>query len=127
MQGSNTSAASRYHIAGWVAIVALTFVPTACASEATASPTPAPPENGEDLVIVLEATSFEPADAFVRTGTTVIWEWRGGVAHDVTIDTFASEIQTDGSFQHTFDKVGTYGYWCNLHPGMKGTVTVVSS
>jgi len=126
MQDTNT-AIGKYHVAGLMAIVAVTVAVTACASGADAPPEPAPPGSDEGTVVMLEAVSFDPTDTVVHAGTAVTWQWAGGVAHDVTSDNFASDIQTDGTFQHTFDEVGTYGYWCNLHPGMKGTVTVVSS
>ena len=77
--------------------------------------------------MVLNASTFDPTDTVVSTGSTVTWQWAGGVAHDVASDSFASDIQTDGTFRHTFDEVGTYDYFCNLHPGMRGTVAVVSS
>ena len=126
MQGS-TSASGKRHVAGVISIVAVTLAVTACVSGAAASPETAPPGAGDSTVVVLEAVVFDPADSVVPTGSTVTWQWAGGVAHDVTSDDFASEIQTAGTFAHTFDEVGTYGYWCNLHSGMKGTVTVVSS
>ena len=126
MQGS-TSASSKCHVVGVIAIVVVTVAVTACVSGGGASPEPAPPGTGDGTVVVLEAVNFDPADTVVPTGSTVTWQWAGGVAHDVTSDDFASEIQTDGIFTHTFDEEGTYGYWCNLHPGMKGTVTVFSS
>ncbi len=33
--------------------------------------------------------------------------------------------QSEGSFTHTFDQPGTYGYRCTLHGGMDGRVVVV--
>jgi plastocyanin len=126
MQRSNTSAIGKYHIGGFVAAVAMTIALTACVSGAQASPEPAPPDADEGPIVVLEAQNFDPTDVAVEAGTTVTWKWAGGVAHDVAGHDFASEIQTDGTFRYTFDQVGTYSYRCNLHPGMKGTVTVLS-
>jgi plastocyanin len=38
---------------------------------------------------------------------------------------FASgALDTDGSFSYTFDKPGTYPYFCAIHPHMTGTVIV---
>jgi plastocyanin len=45
--------------------------------------------------------------------------------HDVSGDAFASEVQSEGSFTHTFNDARSYPYVCTLHSGMKGTVTVV--
>ena len=47
--------------------------------------------------------------------------------HDVSGEAFRSEIQTEGSFTHTFDETGDYPYVCTLHSGMRGTVTVVDA
>lgn len=111
---------------GGLSALALVLALTACASGAGASPQPSgPTRDGQKVVI--EATSFEPADLLIDSGTAVTWQWAGGVAHDVVGSNFASAIQTDGTFTYTFNQPGAYDYWCNLHPGMKGTVTVVSS
>ena len=50
-------------------------------------------------------------------------------AHTVTADdgSFDSGKTTDGEFHHAFDKPGTYGYHCSVHPDMKGMVTVAAS
>jgi plastocyanin len=33
-------------------------------------------------------------------------------------------LDTDDSFSFTFDKPGTYRYFCSIHPHMTGTVVV---
>jgi plastocyanin len=33
-------------------------------------------------------------------------------------------MDTDGSFQHTFDQAGTFDYVCGLHPFMHGQIVV---
>ena len=111
---------------GGLSALALVLALTACASGSGASPQPSGPTR-DGQTVVIEATSFEPADLLIDSGTAVTWQWAGGVAHDVVGSNFASAIQTDGTFTYIFDQPGAYDYWCNLHPGMKGTVTVVSS
>ena len=77
--------------------------------------------------VVIRDLAFNPADINARVGEDVVWNFDDkGVAHTVTADdgSFASEKQTDGEFKHAFDKPGTYGYHCSIHPDMKGTVTV---
>jgi plastocyanin len=111
---------------GALSAIALVLALTACASGAGASPEPSDPTS-DGQTVVLEANSFEPADLRIDSGTAVTWRWAGSMAHDVVGSDFASAIQTDGTFTHTFDQPGAYDYWCNLHPGMKGTLTVVSS
>lgn len=76
--------------------------------------------------VILRDFEFQPAAVQVPAGTTVTWEWADGqVEHDVVGDGFASEVTADGTFRHTFDAPGTYGYECTLHPGMTRTVLVV--
>jgi plastocyanin len=67
---------------------------------------------------------FEPAVVTVDVGATVTWTWDGSNPHDVGGDGFASDIQTSGSFEHTFDQAGEYEYYCSLHSGMRGRVVV---
>ena len=33
-------------------------------------------------------------------------------------------VDTDETFSFTFTKPGTYGYYCKVHPHMKGTIVV---
>jgi plastocyanin len=49
-------------------------------------------------------------------------------AHTVTATdkSFDSEgLDTAGTWQHLFTKPGTYHYFCELHPYMKGTIIVL--
>jgi plastocyanin len=114
------------HMSNRLATVAMTVALTACVSGAKATSEPVRLDTGDGAVVVLEAVNFDPADVEVDAGTSVTWKWGGGVDHDVASDDFSSAIQNEGTFQHTFDQAGTYSYRCNLHPGMRGTVTVVS-
>lgn len=82
-------------------------------------------ESSAAATIDLGPTTFEPADATVAVGETVLWKWGGGVQHDVEGEGFKSEMQKEGTFSHTFDEAGTFEYKCNVHPTtMKGTITV---
>jgi plastocyanin len=67
---------------------------------------------------------FEPADTTVQVGDTVTWVWDGAAQHNVVGDEFQSADQSSGTFEHTFERPGTYGYACTIHPGMEGSVTV---
>lgn len=71
--------------------------------------------------------AFSPAVVTVHTGDTVLFENDDDDAHTVTAsgNAFDSKaLDTDGRWQHTFTKPGTYAYFCQLHPFMKGTVVV---
>jgi len=82
-----------------------------------------PPE--AQTVSVLDDV-FEAKEIVVKVGTEVTWVWEGVNEHDVVSAQFESELQTDGTFTHTFDEPGTYPYSCNIHArqGMQGFVVV---
>jgi plastocyanin len=79
-------------------------------------------------VVLLEDSRFQPADLTVAAGKPVVWDWKDRfVNHNVVGDGFASKTQRSGTFTHTFDKPGTYGFRCTLHQNMTGTITVTAS
>jgi hypothetical protein len=64
-----------------------------------------------------------------EVGQSVRWTNQDGAAHTVTADdgAFDSGSLAGGKeFSFAFDGAGTYAYHCNIHPGMKGTVTVAA-
>ncbi|MDQ4095982.1 MAG: plastocyanin/azurin family copper-binding protein [Actinomycetota bacterium] len=87
-------------------------------------------------------TDFRPRRLVVSAGTTIVWEQTGDQPHSVTSsdETFdsspdCSPTATDKClgegdvFEFTFDKPGTYKYYCRVHglpdgTGMTGTVEV---
>jgi plastocyanin len=71
--------------------------------------------------------SFGPATLTVAVGTTVTWTNRDDIPHTVvsTDKVFKSKVlDTDEKFSFTFDKAGTYSYFCSIHPKMTGSVVV---
>ena len=71
--------------------------------------------------------SFGPATLTVAVGTTVTWTNRDDIPHTVvsTDKAFKSKVlDTDEKFSFTFDKAGTYPYFCSIHPKMTGSVVV---
>ena len=75
---------------------------------------------------------FRPENITVTAGTRIDWINVGQKKHTVTNDTlFDSDLLVGQTFSFTFDKPGTYQYYCVIHSesptdGMVGTVTVVS-
>ena len=70
---------------------------------------------------------FDPARITVAPGTTVMWVNEGNHPHTVTADdgSFDSEVLNPGdSFMVRFRRSGTVSYHCEIHPFMKGSVTV---
>lgn len=75
---------------------------------------------------------FSPADITVKVGDTIKWTNEDSAAHtatasDGTFDTDRLAQGESGSYKFTSADVGTHNYICNIHPSMKGTVTVTSS
>ncbi len=86
--------------------------------------------------VVVSSNKFAPVSITVKVGETVTWTWAGG-NHDVvsgancTDDKLftrsALQSANGATFTHTFDKAGSFDYFCEPHclsSGMKGTVVV---
>ena len=79
---------------------------------------------------------FQLQTLTVSVGDTVTWTNHDSAPHTVSHGTspavdgspeFQSEtFSKDGTFAHTFNTVGAFAYFCELHPSMVGTVTVQS-
>lgn len=80
----------------------------------------------EDLSIMIDNFTFEPAQLTVKVGTTVTWKNRDDIPHTVvSAGKFRSKtLDTDDSFAFTFTTAGDYTYFCSLHPHMKGAIKV---
>lgn len=80
--------------------------------------------------------AYSPLNIEVSVGTEVTWTNDDEIVHTVTSgksdgrvgtpdDLFDSgNLDAGDTFSYTFDKPGTYDYYCIPHPWMKGTVTV---
>src|SRR4051812_25102151 len=63
----------------------------------------------------------------VLAGDTVTWHNDSLRTHNVNADdgSFASpRLLMSGTFGHRFDAPGTFAYYCQLHPSMRGDVAV---
>ena len=84
----------------------------------------------EANAVTIKNFKFAPSDIKVKVGTTVTWTNQDGVKHNVMTEDGAPEkiegelIAKGETFSYTFKKAGTYDYFCQPHPYMKGTVTV---
>ncbi len=71
--------------------------------------------------------AFTPPTIRIKTGTKVTWTNRDTVKHNAIADdgSFRTElIGKDESVSVTFDKAGTFPYYCGPHPSMRATVIV---
>jgi plastocyanin len=101
----------------------------------SAPPAPAPPApgdtaaapSGRTLNAGIKSLSFQPNRIEVTAGTTVTWTNKDPLEHSVTaVDrSFDSGlIPSGGTWRYTFTRPGTYQFYCQPHPFMKGVVIV---
>jgi len=76
--------------------------------------------------IVIENSKFMPIDIEVKTGTTIEWINKDSVDHTVTFENgdFDQELVVGATATVTFTETGTFRYFCQYHPGMRGSVAV---
>ena len=79
--------------------------------------------------VVIDNFTYGPAMLTVAAGTKVTWMNDDADPHTVTSTAdpklFKSPpLDTGDSFSFTFDKPGTYQYFCSLHPHMQGKIVV---
>jgi plastocyanin len=70
---------------------------------------------------------FTPDTIEVRAGTTIEWRNDDQLAHTVTADDAGWDsglLDPGGTWQHTFDRPGSFPFHCTPHPFMKGVVVV---
>ena len=86
---------------------------------------------GQVVVIHLRFKFFDSPIVVIHEGDTVVWvsDTRGGW-HDVISyeGAFASpRLDYGGTFSHTFDRAGVYGFLCSAHiiDGMEGAIVVL--
>jgi plastocyanin len=101
-------------------LVSLCAISPAAAQEKAAVQKPA-------AEVHIDNFSFTPAEITVSPGTTLSWENRDDIPHNVvaTNKSFRSKVMDTGQkFSFTFGTPGVYEYFCALHPHMKGKVIV---
>lgn len=84
--------------------------------------------------VTMQNISFTPDDIEVSAGDTVTWvNEEESASHTVTAGSEddpsgefdSGNLDPGDTFEFTFEEPGTYGYYCDVHPGsMSGTVTV---
>jgi LPXTG-motif cell wall-anchored protein len=100
------------------------------------------PALAQDHGVVIGDNSYNPANLTIDQGESVGWANQGQDRHSVTADdgSFDSSptctpsnpgacMAPGGTFEHTFNAVGTFAYYCRIHggpggQGMSGSITV---
>jgi plastocyanin len=103
----------------WTAASNVSFVARAAGAQGQAK--------SQGIEVKIDNFSFMPQDITVAPGTTVTWVNQDDIPHTVasTTDLFKSKaLDTDDKFSFTFDKPGTYEYYCSIHPKMTANIIV---
>ena len=77
--------------------------------------------------VVIDNFTFSPTPMVVSAGGTVTWVNHDDIPHSIVCPALSVKshtLDTDDSFEHKFEKVGTFEYMCGLHPHMRGQITV---
>jgi plastocyanin len=82
--------------------------------------------------VPISGDTYTPALLTVKLGDTVTWKNLDARPHTVTVtsgpDKFDSGPFAQGkTWSHTFTELGTYEYFCSVHPDMAGTVHATAS
>jgi plastocyanin len=110
-------------VMGAVLVVMLGWASLKCAKYRQ----PVAQAQAEEVIVKIDNFSFKPQEIFLAVGTKVIWVNQDDIPHTVrsTTDTFKSRaLDTDDRFSFTFEKAGTYEYYCSIHPKMMAKVIV---
>jgi plastocyanin len=114
-------------------IVALAGCGGGSSSPMSATPTPTPGGTSPTTVSIPLGASAQTTAAYlpdsitVPVGTTVKWTNNDAIGHDVTSQNnlfFSGNMAPGATFSQTFQSAGSFPYYCTIHPGMVGTVTV---
>jgi len=105
-----------------------TPAPTAAASGDTSSPATG------GTTVVAKDIAFQPTSLTIPadTATAITFDNQDAAPHNIAIkdasgaQVFKGEIVTQTKVTYHVDALpaGTYGFWCEVHPNMTGTLTV---
>jgi plastocyanin len=110
--------------------------PEATDTPATAAPaeTPADGAQGEDAAAAVEVPvdirdfAYSPNPVEIAVGDTVTWTNQDEVPHTATGEDRevlqSGTISPGSSFSQVFSEAGEFGYFCEFHPNMTGTIVV---
>lgn len=91
------------------------------------------PVGPSTVTVEIRNFAFLPQNITITLNATVRWNNNDSVAHTVTtlsgapVASDSGAVAPGGSYTHTFTVVGTYPYYCSIHPFMRGNLTVVSA
>lgn len=93
-------------------------------------------DSGMDELCLAAKNCFNSQSLQITTGTTVTWKNTDQYSHTITSGSpydkqvgteFDSGLVSPGNeFSFTFQDVGTYHYFCEIHPWMRGQIDVIN-
>jgi len=105
---------------------------TTASTSANSSTTAGGAASDPASTVTVKLFMFKPSPLTVKAGTKVTWNNGDDATHEPASGTDAAPTtvfdvtlegkDTSGSF--TFDKAGTYDYYCKIHTSMKGQIVV---
>jgi len=106
--------------------------PSASPDVEVATPGPTEPASADPVEATIVNFAFMPSTIEVASGSSVTWINLDSAPHTVTSGSpdapdgrFDSGLLEEGeTFEMTFDEAGTYEYFCDRHPRMRGQITV---
>jgi plastocyanin len=123
------------------AVLSLLLTTVACGGSSSKGSSAAPAAN-TDASVNTALLAFDPKEVRISSGQTVAWVGGDNITHvlvegtyEVGADGLRTKETDDKAFSlklskkgqqvtHTYDKAGTFTYFCSIHKGMNGTVTV---
>jgi plastocyanin len=98
----------------------------------TISAAPSIPAPSRDTTIAIQTFRFRPAELEIPVGTRVTWNNSDDIEHTVTAGipdsaggAFNGKLAILGAtFAQTFNRAGTFAYFCDRHHFMRGTIRV---
>jgi plastocyanin len=83
-----------------------------------------------DPAVTIADFRFAPGSVTVHVGDTITWTNNGPSTHTATardgsFDT--GQLKKGQSASHTFAHAGTFTYFCQIHPFMRGTIVVLAA
>jgi plastocyanin len=82
----------------------------------------------ESVAVEIKDFAFNPAEITVPAGGSITWTNNDSTPHTATgLDRDALQsgaIAPGESFTQSFDTAGTFEYFCEFHPNMKGSIVV---
>ncbi|HMK12166.1 MAG TPA: cupredoxin domain-containing protein [Acidimicrobiales bacterium] len=123
--GATTAAPATTAAAG--ATTAAAAAATTAVAQSTTTTTTIATASGQATIVAIDF-SFKPQNIKVTVGTKVTWTNNDSTTHQIVSkgDPFPGDgtIDPNESYSVTFDKPGTYDYFCGIHNSMTGSIVV---